>query len=177
METSDIDNDPQRILKSPPPRRRSTFFERRDSIVSQPLSENVQDEAKNDLEEGNKCNQELERYYELLKGEKEQWQKEVNRRRNEYHDLRLQYQIAAKGSSRARLNYSVLNSEDMEFLKAKVNISKLVESQQKLQKSVKLTQALYRRALELDDVVLRTCEDKVKQITDYILDNSTIDSV
>lgn len=83
--------------------------------------------------------------------------------------------MATKAPSRSRLSYSSLSNEDIEFLKAKVNISKLVDNQQKLHNSVKETQQLYRKAIELDDVLLNHCEQKVNEVTDYLLENSTID--
>lgn len=85
--------------------------------------------------------------------------------------------MAARAPSRSRISYSALSNEDIEFLKAKVNISKVVENQTKLHKSVKETLALYRRAMELDNVILNDCEDKVNKITKYILDNSTIEAI
>lgn len=84
--------------------------------------------------------------------------------------------MAVKASGRSRMSYSTLSNDDIEFIKGKCHINKLVESQQKLHKSVKETRALYKRACELDDVVLSLCEDKVNKITEYIIDNSTIES-
>uniref|UniRef100_A0A1E1WEE4 Uncharacterized protein n=1 Tax=Pectinophora gossypiella TaxID=13191 RepID=A0A1E1WEE4_PECGO len=107
--------------------------------------------------------------------EKEQWKKEVNSRRNKYHDLRQQYQMALKTPGRSRMSYSALSAEDIEFLKGKANIPKLVESQLKLHKSVKELRALYKRANELDSVIIKHCEEKVDKITEYIFENSTIE--
>lgn len=86
-----------------------------------------------------------------------------------------QYQMTTKAPSRSRLSYSSLSNEDIEFLKAKVNISKLVDSQLKLHNSVKETQELYKKAIELDNVLLSHCEQKVNEVTDFILENSTIE--
>ncbi|XP_072935224.1 uncharacterized protein [Epargyreus clarus] len=173
METSVNDNEAHQSFKSPPRRRRSTFFERRDSILPQPISEDI---------DSNPCKQTIEanekryrKYYQTLLAEKEQWKKEVNSRRNKYHDLRQQYQMATKAPSRSRMSYAALSNEDIEFLKAKVNLSKLVESQLKLHKSVKENVALHRRAVELDNVILQNCEDKMNKVTEYILENSTIE--
>uniref|UniRef100_A0A1E1WJB9 Uncharacterized protein n=1 Tax=Pectinophora gossypiella TaxID=13191 RepID=A0A1E1WJB9_PECGO len=101
--------------------------------------------------------------------------KEVNSRRNKYHDLRQQYQMALKTPGRSRMSYSALSAEDIEFLKGKANIPKLVESQLKLHKSVKELRALYKRANELDSVIIKHCEEKVDKITEYIFENSTIE--
>lgn len=79
-------------------------------------------------------------------------------------------------SGRLRMSFSTLSNEDIEFIKGKCNISKLVDSQQKLHKSIKETRALYKCACELDDIILSICEDKVNKITEYIIDNSTIES-
>ncbi|CAG9575531.1 unnamed protein product [Danaus chrysippus] len=178
MENSVAENEAQQSFKSPPRRRRSTFFERRDSLVVQPTSENIdRNVCRNINETEQKEHPELKRYYETLLGEKEQWKTEVNNRRNKYHDIKQQYQMAAKAPSRSRISYSALSNEDIEFLKAKVNISKVVDSQTKLHKSVKETLALYRRAMELDNVILNDCEDKVNKITKHILDNSTIEPI
>lgn len=85
--------------------------------------------------------------------------------------------MAVKASSRSRISYSALSNEDIEFLKAKPNLSKLVESQLKLHKSVKETRALHRRANELDDVILAHSEECVNKITDHILENSTLEPI
>ncbi|KAL4703161.1 hypothetical protein ACJJTC_016762 [Scirpophaga incertulas] len=177
MENSVSEGDTQECFRSPPRRRRSTFFEKRDSSTPQTLFElNTDPSAEND-DGHDKINQELASYYLKLMCEKELWKKEVNNRKNKYHDLRQQYQIAAKSSSRSRISYSALSTDDIEFLKAKPNISKLIESQLKLHKSVKETQALVRRVNELDDVILRHSEDQINRITEYILENSTIEPV
>ncbi|CAK1599460.1 unnamed protein product [Parnassius mnemosyne] len=176
MESSSTEHDLQQSFRSPPQRRRSTFFERRDSLVPQPLSENINlNLSKKATDDKEKHNQDLLRYYNVLVAEKEQWKKEVNNRRNKYHDIREQYQIAAKAPSTSRLSYSTLSDDDIEFLKGKVSISKLVDSQLKLHKSVKEAHALFKRATELDDVILSNSEDKVKKITEHILDNSTLE--
>lgn len=86
-----------------------------------------------------------------------------------------QYQIAVKASSRSRISYSALSNEDIEFLKAKPNLSKLVDSQQKLHKSVLQTRELLRRASELDEVILTNSEAMIDAVTNYILENSTLD--
>lgn len=85
--------------------------------------------------------------------------------------------MAVKASSRSRMSYAALSNEDIEFLKAKPNISKLIDLQQKLHKSVSETRELYTRANELEDVILRNSEDVVNMVTDYILDNSTVEPV
>lgn len=75
------------------------------------------------------------------------------------------------------MSYSALSKEDIEFLKGKPNISKLVDSQQKLHKSVLQTRALYQRANDLDNVVLTRSESILNKVTDYILENSTVGTV
>lgn len=85
--------------------------------------------------------------------------------------------MAVNAPSRSRMSYAALTDEDIEFLKGKPNISKLVESQQKLHKSVLETKALFQRANKLDDVILSQSENIISQITDYILENSTIEPV
>ncbi|XP_014369394.2 uncharacterized protein LOC106719548 [Papilio machaon] len=176
MEISVNDNEIQQSIRSPPRRRRSTFFERRDSLGPQLLSGKLElSVAKKDTDINEKHNQELQSYYEKLLSEKEQWKKEVNNRKNKYHDLRLQYQLAVKSTSKAKICYSALTNEDIEFLKGKVNITKLIDSQTKLHKSVRESHALFKRAAELDNVILSHCEDKIKQINEYILDNSSIE--
>lgn len=85
-----------------------------------------------------------------------------------------QYQMAVKAPSSSRMSYSALSNEDIEFLKGKPNISKLIGSQQKLHKTVLETRALYRRASELDDLILTQSENIVSTVTDYILENSTV---
>ncbi|CAH2068304.1 unnamed protein product, partial [Iphiclides podalirius] len=146
----------------------------KDAVV--PLSENLDLIANKKFDFNEKRTQELQRYYDKLLNEKEQWKKEVNNRRNKYHDLRQQYQIAAKAPSRSRISYSSLLNEDIEFLKGKVGITKLVESQMKLHKSIKETHALFKRAMELDDVILSYSEDKVRKITEHILDSSSVET-
>ncbi|KAL0896026.1 hypothetical protein ABMA27_012011 [Loxostege sticticalis] len=176
MDNSDNEGAVHQSFRSPPRRRRSTFFERRDSVIPQTLSENIDPNvcAKTSTE-NEKHNQDLSSYYSKLLVEKEQWKKEVNNRRNKYHDLRQQYQMAAKASSSSRISYSALTNEDIEFLKAKPNISKLVESQLKLHKSVKETRALYQKANELEDVILSFSEDIVSKVTKHILENSSVE--
>lgn len=88
-----------------------------------------------------------------------------------------QFQMATKAPSRSRISYASLSNEDIEFLKAKVNISKIVNSQLQLHKCVNETKELYRKAMELDNHLLSYCEEKVKEITDYILENSTIEPI
>ncbi|XP_075988532.1 uncharacterized protein LOC142984663 [Anticarsia gemmatalis] len=176
MENSINENEIHQSFRSPPRRRRSTFFERRDSIVPHTMSENVNPNKK-ETEVTERQTQDMTRYYQKLLAEKEMWKKEVNERRNKYHDLRQQYQMAAKASSRSRMSYSALSNEDIEFLKAKPNISKLVDSQQKLHKSVLETREIYRRASELDNIILTHSEDMVNMVTDYILENSTVEPV
>lgn len=83
--------------------------------------------------------------------------------------------MAANAQSRSRMSYSALSNEDIEFLKAKVNISKVVDSQQKFHTSIKETIALVRKANDLDRVLLQFCEEKVNTITEYILENSMIE--
>lgn len=166
----------QQSFRSPPRRRRSTFFERRDSIVPHTMSENINPNKK-ESEVADRQSEDMMRYYQKLMAEKEMWKKEVNDRRNKYHDLRQQYQIAAKASSRSRISYSALSNEDIEFLKGKPNISKLVDSQQKLHKSVLETRSLYQRSNELDNVLLAQSESIVNRVTEYILENSTVGPV
>ncbi|XP_026764506.1 uncharacterized protein LOC113522864 [Galleria mellonella] len=178
MENSINENEAHQSFRSPPRRMRSTFFERRDSIVPQTLTEDADvDECKQTKFDSQKHNEELSRYYDKLLSEKDQWKKEVTNRQNKYHDLRHQYQMAVKTSSRSRMSYAALSNEDIEFLKAKPNIAHLVECQQKLRKSVKETRALFKRVNELDDVLLNYSEDKVNKITEYILENSSVDPV
>ncbi|XP_045785995.1 uncharacterized protein LOC123881322 [Maniola jurtina] len=176
MENSESEIEAQKSFNSPPRRRRSTFFEKRDSIVPQPAIENIDPNLCNKVNEvDEKRNQELKRYHDLLLAEKNQWKEEVKSRRNKYHDLRQQFQIASNSSSRSRISYSVLSNEDIEFLKGKINVSQLVERQADLHKSVMQTRELYRRATELDNVILDHCEKKLRKITDYILENSTVE--
>ncbi|XP_013144369.1 PREDICTED: uncharacterized protein LOC106107901 [Papilio polytes] len=176
MENSINEHEVQQSIRSPPRRRRSTFFERRDSLGPQLLSGRTEENVtKTDADINENHKQELQSYYEQLLSEKEQWKKEVNNRKNRYHDLRLQYQLAVKASSKAKICYSALTNEDIEFLKGKVNITKLVDSQTKLHKSVRESHALFKRAAELDNVILSHCENRIKQINEYILDNSSIE--
>lgn len=175
MENSISENEIQQSFRSPPRRRRSTFFERRESMAPQALTENLETiSCKKDSLESLRT-QNLNSYYEKLLLEKDQWKKEVNDRRNKYHDLRQQFQITVKAPSRSIMSYSALSNDDIEFLKAKPNLSKLIEAQQKLHKSVKEVMALVHRTQELDDIVLRNSEEKVTQITEYILENSTVE--
>ncbi|KAJ8734571.1 hypothetical protein PYW08_013821 [Mythimna loreyi] len=176
MENSMNETEAHQSFRSPPRRRRSTFFERRDSIVPHTISENV-NPTKIELDVNERRSEDMTRYYQKLLAEKEMWKKEVNERRNKYHDLRQQYQMAVKAPSRSRMSYAALSNEDIEFLKGKPNISKLVDSQQKLHKSVLETRALYRRANELDEVILTQSENIVSMVTDYILENSTVGPV
>lgn len=83
--------------------------------------------------------------------------------------------MAVKVPSQSRMSYSALSNEDIEFLKAKPNISILVDSQQKLHTSVIETMALVRRANELDKEFLDFCEGQVNKITEHILENSTVE--
>ncbi|XP_053601725.1 uncharacterized protein LOC128670238 [Plodia interpunctella] len=178
MENSANENEAQESFRSPPRRRRSTFFERRDSIVPQCLAENVDTNVCKNNQFDEKQNEELSRYYDKLLLEKEQWKKEVKSRRHKYDDLKEQYEIAAKSSNKSiSMSLAALSKEDIEFLNGKPNISKLIDSQQKLHKSVKETRALYRRAIELDDVILDYCEEKVNTVMEHILENSTIEPV
>lgn len=85
--------------------------------------------------------------------------------------------MATKAPARSRMSYTALSNEDIEYLKAKPNLTKLVESQQKLHMSTKQAVALMRKVIELDEVIVSYCEDKVNQITQHILENSTINSV
>ncbi|RVE53243.1 hypothetical protein evm_002076 [Chilo suppressalis] len=176
MENTTNECETNQSFRSPPRRRRSTFFERRESFVPQSLK-NIDPNIPLKMTENERHSPDLLVYHDKLLAEKEQWKKEVNSRKNKYHDLRQQYQMALKSSSRSRISYSALSTEDIEFVKAKPNISKLVESQSKLHKSVKEARALYRRANELDDVILRYSEDKVNRITEYILENSTVEPI
>ncbi|KAJ0180969.1 hypothetical protein K1T71_003054 [Dendrolimus kikuchii] len=167
----------QQSFRSPPRRRRSTFFERRDSIVPQPAPENIKTEICINETESEKRLDHLSSYYNKLLAEKVGWKNEAIERRHKYHDLRQQYDISTKSSSISRMSYSTLTNEDIDFLKGKPNIYKLYESQQKLHKSMKETIAIIRRANELDDVILSYSEDKVNRITEYILENSTVEPV
>ncbi|XP_035429696.2 uncharacterized protein LOC118262449 [Spodoptera frugiperda] len=173
MDNSINETEAHQSFRSPPRRRRSTFFERRDSIVPHAMTENLNPNKK-EAGANERHSEDLTRYYEKLLAEKEMWKKEVNERRNKYHDLRQQYQMAVKASSRSRMSYAALSNEDIEFIKGKPNISKLVDSQQKLHKSVLETRALYRRANELDNIILTQSENIVSMVTDYILENSTV---
>ncbi|XP_050663930.1 uncharacterized protein LOC126964692 [Leptidea sinapis] len=161
-------------LQQPPKRRRSTFFERRDSIMPQPAPDNILDSQATIIDGDEKRKEELLRYYDQLMNEKQQWKREINEKRSKYHDLRQQLEIATASSSRSKLDYSVLTSEDIEFLNAKVNISKLVEIQQDLHKSLMQTKEFYRKASQLNNVIVSHCENKINEVTDYIIENSTI---
>ncbi|KAJ2946630.1 hypothetical protein O0L34_g12687 [Tuta absoluta] len=175
MEESINEGELNTSYRSPPRRRRSTFFDRRESFVPQPMSENEDPNVcKQTTDASEKKNEELTKYYDKLLEEKDQWKKEVNRRRIKYHDLRQQYTMALKAPGRSRMSYSTLTDEDIEFLKAKANTSQLVESQQKLHESLIRTRALYRRKNELDNEILMYCEQRVDKITEYILENSTV---
>ncbi|XP_059060341.1 uncharacterized protein LOC131853463 [Achroia grisella] len=175
MENSDNENEAHQSFRSPPRRRRSTFFERRDSVAPQPLTENIDNVCKQNIVDNQKHSDELSRYYNKLLSEKEQWKKEVTSRQNKYHDLKHQYKMAQTSSSRSRLSYAALSNEDIEFLNAKPNTAHLIECQQKLHKSVKETRALFKRVNELDDVLLSYSEEKVNKITQFILENSSVD--
>ncbi|XP_013183339.1 uncharacterized protein LOC106129352 [Amyelois transitella] len=178
MENSVNENEAHQSLRSPPRRRRSTFFERRDSIVPQFLSENVDTNACKKTDTNDKVTEELTRYYEKLLLEKEQWKKEVKSRRHRYDDLKEQCEMAAKSSNKSiSMSLAALSKEDIEFLNGKPNLSKLIDSQQKLHKSVKETCALYSRANDLDDIILNDCERKINTITEHILENSTVEPV
>lgn len=85
--------------------------------------------------------------------------------------------MAASASSSSRLSYAALTNEDIEFLNAKPNISKLVESQHKLHNITKVNVAFVRRANELEDVALELCEKRVNKITRHILEHSTVEPV
>ncbi|CAH2100291.1 unnamed protein product [Euphydryas editha] len=178
MEISVTENDVQQSFRSPPRRRRSTFFERRDSLMPQTFNDTLDPNVCKKLNEvDDKHQQELLRYHNNLLAEKQQWKTEVKNRGNKYHDLRQQYQMASKAPSRSRISYASLSNEDIEFLKAKVNTSKIVDNQLQLHKSVKDTRELYRKAMELDNLILSHCEENIKEITDYILENSTIEPI
>ncbi|XP_061724644.1 uncharacterized protein LOC133530642 [Cydia pomonella] len=147
-------------------RRRSSFFERR-SIVPEPSMHIDAD----DTEDGEVDNEYLNQYYAQLQSEKNQWKKEVQNRRGILHDAELQLKLAKK-SDKLRINYSILSNEDIEFLQAKPNLTDLVDSVRNLQKSTRETYALYKRAMELDEVVLRDVEGKVERVTRYLLERS-----
>ncbi|XP_063389787.1 uncharacterized protein LOC134675448 [Cydia fagiglandana] len=152
---------------SPPRRRRrSSFFERR-SMVPEPSMNIVADDTDN----GEADEEYLNQYYTQLQSEKDQWKKEVQKRRGILHDAELQLKLAEK-SGKIRINYSILSNEDIKFLEAKPNLTDLVDSVRKLQKSTRETYALYQRAMELDGVVLRDVEGKVDRVTRYLLEHS-----
>ncbi|KAG7303936.1 hypothetical protein JYU34_010850 [Plutella xylostella] len=176
MDTSNIMNEiePHESFRSPPRRRRSTFFVGRESLAPQPPEYHDDSECDTETEEHK---QNLSKYSADLLLEKERWKKEVNERRNKYHDLRQQYQLATKAPSRSRItsSYSSLTNDDIEFLKGKPNLSTFVQSQQKLHQSVKQTMALYRRLNKLDNDMLAYSESKVNKVTEYIFENSTVE--
>ncbi|XP_063370047.1 uncharacterized protein LOC134658348 [Cydia amplana] len=147
-------------------RRRSSFFERR-SIVPEPI---MHIDA-NDTEDGEVDEEYLNQYYTQLQNEKNQWKKEVQNRRGILHDAELQLKLT-KNSDKIRINYSILSNEDIKFLEAKPNLTDLVDSVRKLQRSTRGTYALYKRAMELDEVVLRDVESKVERVTRYLLEHS-----
>ncbi|XP_048000349.1 uncharacterized protein LOC125237378 [Leguminivora glycinivorella] len=152
---------------SPPQRRRrSSFFERR-SIVPEPSMNIIADDTNDEDADEEYLNQ----YYTQLRSEKDQWKKEVQNRRGILHDAELQLKMAKK-SDKVRINYSILSNEDIEFLQAKPNLPDLVDSVRKLQKSTRETYELYKRAVELDEVVLRDVEGKVERVTKYLLEHS-----
>lgn len=173
MENSMNETEAHQSFRSPPRRRRSTFFERRDSIVPYTMTENVNPNKPESTVNERRC-EDMTRYYQKLLVEKEMWKKQVNERRNKYHDLRQQYQMAVKAPSRSKMSYTALSNEDIEFLKGKPNISKLADSQQQFHKSILQTSTLYRRANEIDNVILSQSEKVVSTITEYILENSTV---
>lgn len=82
-----------------------------------------------------------------------------------------------KSSARSRISYSTLTNEDIEFLKGKPNIANIAENQIKLHKSVQVLKGLYMRSNELDNVIVKKCEGNVNKITNYILENSTVDLI
>ena len=174
MDTTPTDVVEQQLC-SPPRRRRSTFFVRRDSLVPQQTPETVDADVTLSGTNDDRYKQDLASYVEKLLSEKEQWKKEVNNRRHKYHDLRQQYQLMAKAPSRTRISYASLSNEDIEFLKGKQNITKLIDSQASLHKSVLFTRELYKRAVELDNVIEEHVSDKIKKITDYVFENSTVE--
>ncbi|XP_023950651.2 uncharacterized protein LOC112054936 [Bicyclus anynana] len=175
MENSEKESDAQKSFSSPPRRRRSTFFERRDSIVPQPVIENIDPNVCKKLNEvDEKRQQDLKRYHDILLAEKNDWKAEVKCRRNKYHHLKQQFQIASNASKKSRISYAVLSNENIEFLKGKANISQLADSQAEFHKSVMQTRELYRRAMELDNIVFDYCEKNLSAVTDHILQNSNI---
>ncbi|XP_068628912.1 uncharacterized protein [Battus philenor] len=176
MEKSLSEHEANQSFRSPPRRRRSTFFERRNSIAPAPVLENFEINYCNKVPDSNQNHYEhLQRYYDQLLSEKDQWKKEVNNRKNKYHDLKQQYQLAVKTTSKSKISYSSLSNEDIEFLNGKISISKLTDSLTKLHESIKKTHAVYKRASDLDDVILSNIEDKVQEITDNVLENSRIE--
>ncbi|CAH4035059.1 uncharacterized protein LOC123710413 [Pieris brassicae] len=171
LEESDI-----QVPVSPPRRRRSTFFVRRESLAPALHAENKLDSTNGDERKAH--NEAVTKYYNALLYEKSLWKEELIRRRDVYQELRLQCKIAQKRpNSLESQTYSVLNAEDIEFLNRKINLSQLIERQQGLHKSVKIAQAFYRKATELENVILTNVESKIDKIHDYIFENSTMDFV
>ncbi|KAH9645779.1 hypothetical protein HF086_012506 [Spodoptera exigua] len=170
MDTSMNETEAHQSFRSPPRRRRSTFFERRDSIVPHAMSENL-NPFKKETEANDRHSEDLTRYRKALHLTSKY---HLEGYKLNYTLCCRQYQMAVKASSRSRMSYSALSNEDIEFIKGKPNISKLIDSQQKLHKSVLEARALYRRASELDNVILTQSENIVSMVTDYILENSTI---
>ncbi|GBP27830.1 hypothetical protein EVAR_94234_1 [Eumeta japonica] len=162
-------------FRSPPRRRRSTFFERRVSLAPQ---HDLEDND-NSMNKKHKCKHQenLTKYCEKLSEEKDNWKKEVKDRRHIYHDIKQEFETKAKSTSKSIISYELMTNEDIAFLKGKPNIVKIAENQEKLYDTVKETRALFRRVTELDNIILNSCEDIVERVTQHILDNSTVDSV
>lgn len=171
MDNSTSETEVHQSFRSPPRRRRSTFFERRDSIVP-----NIISEKKKEIEVNERHTDDMMRYYQKLLSEQEMWKKETNEMRHKYDDIKQQYKTT-KSCSGSTMSFAALTDEDIKFFKSKLNVTKLIDSQQKLHKCVLETRELYRRASELDNVILTNSENRVKIVTDYILENSTIDPV
>ncbi|XP_063543029.1 uncharacterized protein LOC134751522 [Cydia strobilella] len=161
---------PDNSADSPPPppsrRRRSSFFERR-SMVPEPSMHNDAD----DTEDREADEEYLNQYHTQLRREKDEWKKEVKNRRGVLHDAELQLKLAKK--SKTRIDYSILSDEDVKFLEGRPNLTELVDSVNQLQKSTRETYALYQRAMELDEVVLRDVEGKVERVTKHLLEKSS----
>lgn len=81
----------------------------------------------------------------------------------------------ANAPSRSRISYASLSNEDIEFLKGKHNISKLVDCQMEFHASVEATRHIYKRSVALDNVFVEYVENNINKINEHILENSMID--
>lgn len=84
-----------------------------------------------------------------------------------------QYQMATKKS---RLSYSALTNEDIEFLNAKINLTKLVDSAGKLHDTTKSCVAFVMKANELDDEMLTLTEKKVDKVVQHLIEQSFLET-